>query len=162
MGLYRLMRNLAKAGEGVGVIAIWLMLLITMWDVVGAKVFQQPLRGATEAVGLAQLLAIGSGMAMTLLLGRHIHVEFLLSRMPPWGRRAARFLASLLGFVLLLVVATYIYTYGQSLVRSGEILPGLGIPLYPFAYAFAVLLVFASLYFLVGLFQSLAGQEERA
>ena len=38
----------AKVVESVGVVAVIVMLSVTAIDVIGAKLFQNPLRGATE------------------------------------------------------------------------------------------------------------------
>ncbi|GAA5335678.1 hypothetical protein YIM730264_17020 [Thermus hydrothermalis] len=146
MGLRQRIYALGKLGEALGVLCLWVMLGTTLWDVIGAKVFKSPLSGATELVSIAQLLAVGAGMGMTLLLGRHIHVEYGLHLLP----RPVRGLLSAMGYLLVAIffaiIALYTWRFAQGLAQSGEVLPGLRTPMYPFAYAFWGLLVLSTLY----------------
>lgn len=161
MALKRRMLLLAKWAEGVGVVGLWLMLGTTLWDVVGAKVFKAPLSGAIELVSLAQLLAVGAGMAMTLMLRRHIQVEFLQARLPSPFRRGIGVLSGLFIAAFLALMAQYTWRYAQMLSQTGEMLPGLRQPLHPFAYAFAALLAFNAFYGLYLCLEALRNKERR-
>jgi TRAP-type C4-dicarboxylate transport system permease small subunit len=146
MGLRQRIFVLGKLGEAVGVFGLWVMLGTTLWDVIGAKVFKSPLSGATELVSFAQLLAVGAGMGMTLLLGCHIHVEYALHLLPHPLRGLLSATGQLLIAAFFATIALYTWRFAQGLVLSGEVLPGLRVPVYPFVYAFWGLLVLNSLY----------------
>ncbi|MBU4426203.1 MAG: TRAP transporter small permease subunit, partial [Proteobacteria bacterium] len=92
----RFNRRLSGWCEWLGLAAMLLMMVITCIDVVGAKVFLWPLLGAIDIVMLSQIVAISFAASMSLILGRHIRVEFFFNLLP---RRAQAVINS---FVLLL------------------------------------------------------------
>jgi len=68
--------------EWLALAALLLMMVITCIDVVGAKVFRWRLLGAIDIVMLCQIVAISFAAGMTLILGRHIQVEFFFNLLP--------------------------------------------------------------------------------
>ena len=68
--------------EWIGLFAFILMMLITTIDVMGTKFFLLPVYGSLDMMMLAQLLAMTFAAASTLILGRHVQVEFLCSCCP--------------------------------------------------------------------------------
>lgn len=124
---------------------------------VGAKIFLRPLRGATELVGFAQTVAIATAMAVGLFTGRHITIEFFVSRLPKRVQVTSNRLVSVLGFAFFVLLAWQSYLYGGSLKRAGEISSTAHIPLYPFAYVVAFSAAVASLFFLAELLRSFEG-----
>ena len=87
MGLRRFARRAAFISETVGVYAVLFILALTVVDVIGAKVFLRPVRGSTELVGFAQLVAIAGGMAMACFAGRHVALEFVVDKLPKPAQR---------------------------------------------------------------------------
>ena len=81
-------RGFSGSLEWVGVIGLLLMFLANFVDVVGAKLFLWPLPGATEVISFSQIVAIAPAIAFTLILGRHIRVEFIIDRFPKRIRAA--------------------------------------------------------------------------
>jgi TRAP-type C4-dicarboxylate transport system permease small subunit len=75
-------RSSSRQLEWIGVIGILLMFLANLVDVVGAKLFLWPIPGATEVISFSQIVAIAPAIAFTLLLDRHIRVEFIVMRLP--------------------------------------------------------------------------------
>lgn len=160
MRFRHLAERLAGYGEWVGVVAILIILTLTAVDVVGAKVFRSPLRGATELVGLAQVVAVGGAMAMGLFKGRHITIEFFVSRLPRFAQVLTRGLISLLGLGLFGVLAWKSFTYGHSLRTAGQITSTAAIPFYPFAYVLALFAALAVLYYMAELIATARGDSK--
>jgi len=140
--------------EWVGVIGIILMFLANFIDVVGAKLFLWPIPGATEVISFSQVLAIAPAIAFTLLLGRHIRVEFIIMRLPIRIRESICGFSSLLSLITFVLILWQSFVYGQSLQRAGEIGSTSHIPFYPFAYIIAFCCIPVCLAFLVEVLKS--------
>ncbi len=78
----RFNRQISGLIEWIGIFAYLLIMVITCVDVVGAKLFRTPLFGSIDIVLLAQLLAISFAASITLIVGRHIQVEFFVLLLP--------------------------------------------------------------------------------
>ena len=142
--------------EWVGVIGIILMFLVNLVDVVGAKLFLWPVPGATEVISFSQIMAIAPAIAITLLLNRHIRVEFIIMRFPKRIRGAINSFSSFLSLVIFVLILWQSFVYGQSLQRAGEIGSTSHIPFYPFAYFIAFCSIPVCLAFLVEVLKSLS------
>ena len=148
-------RGFSRSLEWVGVIGILLMFLTNFIDVVGAKLFTWPFPGATEVICFSQILAIAPAIAFTLILGRHIRVEFIIDRFPKRVRAAISSLSSFLSLILFVLLVWQSYLYGQSLQKAGEIGSTSYLPFYPFAYLIAFCSIPVCLVFLIEVLKSL-------
>ena len=123
--------------EWVGYAALLLMMFITCIDVIGAKVFLHPIRGALDTVEIAQLVAMAFAASAALIYGRHIEVEFFVVLLPERVQSAIAFLIHTLGFVLFALLVWRLAQHGHYLQMGGEGSPTVRIPLFPFAYGAA-------------------------
>ena len=131
-------RRLSDWFEWLAFLGLFVMMVITCVDVVGAKVFRWPLPGSIESVQLAQTVAIAFGTGMALILGRHIQVEFFVKLLP---RRLAAVIISvilLLGLGLFIVLVWRLAALGYLLQTAGDYSETIHIPYYPFAYGIAL------------------------
>ena len=110
------------------------MMLSTLVDVVGAKVFNWPLPVGTESVYFFQLIAIGGAIAYGQIDGRHIRVELFVDKFPRQGRAVFHGLAALLSLALFVILAWKSYQYGFTLREANEVTMVSRTPLYPFAF----------------------------
>jgi TRAP-type C4-dicarboxylate transport system permease small subunit len=140
--------------EWIGVIGIILMFLANFIDVVGAKLFLWPIPGATEVISFSQIIAIAPAIAFTLLLDRHIRVEFIIMRLPIRIRETISGFSSFLGLITFALILWQSVLYGQSLAKAGEIGSTSHIPFYPFAYFLAFCCIPVCLAFLVEVLKS--------
>lgn len=148
-------RSFSGSLEWIGVFGILLMFLANFIDVVGAKLFLWPLPGATEVISFSQVVAIAPAIAFTLLLGRHIRVEFIIDRFPKRIRAAISSISSFLSLVLFVLILWQSYLYGESLRKAGEIGSTSYLPFYPFAYLIALCSLPVCLVFLIEVMRSL-------
>ena len=102
--------NLRVSGwcEWLALAALLLMMVITCIDVVGAKVFRWRLLGAIDIVMLSQIVAISFAAGMTLILGRHIQVEFFFNLLPRRAQAVINSVVLLLGFGLFILVICWV------------------------------------------------------
>ncbi len=134
--------------EWIGVAAIFLMMIITTVDVIGAKMFLSPIFGALDIMAIAQLLAMSFAVSTALILGRHVQVEFFMMLLP---ERAASFIDSIinvLGLVLFILIVWRLSVFAYDLRIDGEVSSTARIPLYPFVFAAAAACVPACLIYI--------------
>jgi len=145
----------SRSLEWLGVIGFLLMFLVNLIDVVGAKLFTWPLPGSVEIISFSQIVAIAPAIAFTLILGRHIRVEFIIDRFPKRIRAAITSISSFLSLILFVLILWQSYLYGESLQKAGEIGSTSHLPFYPFAYLIALCSIPVCLVFLMEVLKSL-------
>jgi len=148
-------RGFSRFLEWVGVIGILMMFLVNFIDVVGAKFFLWPLPGSVEIISFSQIVAIAPAIAFTLIIGRHIRVEFIIDRFPKRIRGGISSISSFMSLILFVLILWQSYLYGVSLQKSGEIGSTSYIPFYPFAYVIAFCCIPVCLAFLIEVLKSL-------
>lgn len=130
-------RKFATGIDWVARVAIVLMMLITIADIIGTKVFLHPVFGSIDMMMMIQLVCVSFATASTLLAGRHIQVEFFVLLLP---KRLQAFIDSIvcfLGLFVFLIIVWLLFRYGYTLQTTGETTATARIPLYPFAYGAA-------------------------
>ena len=148
-------RRVSDWFERVGVCGLLLMMAITCADVIGAKVFKQPVYGALDIVMFAQLVAISYATAFALILGRHVAVEFFVILLPARLQAIVDSVISFLGLTLFALIVWRLAAYGYSLQIGGEVSATLRMPLYPFAYCIALASIPVVLVFLVDMLKAI-------
>lgn len=131
-------RRLSEFFEWFGIIALLLMMVITCIDVVGAKIFLWRLFGAIDIVQLSQIVAISFAASITLIVGRHIQVEFFVTRLPNRLQGLINGIISLLGLGFFILIIWRLCAIGYSFKLSGEHSATADIPYYPFAFGIAL------------------------
>lgn len=154
-------RRLSGWCEWIGIAAMLLMMTVTCVDVVGAKIFRWRLLGALDIVMLSQTVAISFAAGMTLLLGRHIRVEFFFKLLPQRVRNITNCLIQFLGLGLFVLVIWRLMVLGYDFQTSGEYSATAYIPLYPFAYCIALACVPVFLGLSAEFLKGLKGREQK-
>ena len=148
-------RLLSSWFEWVGLVALLVVLFITCIDVITAKLFLKPVFGALDMVTLSQLVAISFAAALSLLLGRHVQVEFFVAMLPRRVQAVTDSIVFLLGLILFILIIWRLCVYGYSLQTGGEVSATARIPLGPFAYGIALASVPVCLVFFLEFLNSL-------
>jgi TRAP-type C4-dicarboxylate transport system permease small subunit len=154
-------RRVSTWCEWLAVVAMLLMMVITCIDVVGAKLFLAPLLGAIDIVQLSQIIAISFAAGMTLILGRHIQVEFFFQLLPRRVQAVTDSCVNLLGLGLFILIVWRLVELGRSYQTTGEYTATAYIPLYPFAYAVAIACIPVCLVLFSELLKSLTMREKK-
>jgi TRAP-type C4-dicarboxylate transport system permease small subunit len=123
--------------EWIGFAGLLFMMAITCIDVIGAKLFLNPILGALDTVEIAQLIAISFAASAALIHGRHIEVEFFVVLLPKRVQAGIAFVVQLLGVALFAIIVWRLAQHGFYLQQGGEVSPTARIPLYPFTYGAA-------------------------
>jgi len=154
-------RRLSGWCEWLGIAAMLLMMVITCIDVVGGKVFRWRLLGAIDIVMLAQVVAISFAAGMTLILGRHIQVEFFFTLLTRRAKAVIDSFVLLLSLGLFILIIWRLGVLGHSFQTSGEYSATAYIPLYPFAYVIALASIPVCLVFLQRFLKSLMKRAQK-
>ena len=148
----RFPKNAAQYLEWLGIVGILAMLLFTTIDVIGANLFNNPLRGGTELVRFSQIIAISSAIAINFYLGRHISIDFIVSKLPKLIQNIIGKIITAFCLIFFIILTWQSIRYGASLYRAGEISSSANVPLYPFAFVIALSAAVAALFFVEELF----------
>jgi TRAP-type C4-dicarboxylate transport system permease small subunit len=140
--------------ERIAIIGALGMILGTMIDVIGAKVFHWPLPGSTEVVYLFQIISIAGALAISKIDGRHVRIE-LIDRLHQPGKGIVHSLVALLGLVLFIILVWQSYTYALALHANHEVTATIKLPMYPFALWLALCCIPMVLLLIIELFNSL-------
>lgn len=144
----RFNRKISGWVEWIGFGALFLMVVLTCVDVLGAKLFRTPVFGALDIMMLAQLIAVSFAGANALILGRHIRVDFFMVLFPKRIQAVVDCLIQFLCLVMFVLIVWRLFLYGYSLQTGGEETATAGIPMFPFAYASASAIIPLCLLFL--------------
>jgi TRAP-type C4-dicarboxylate transport system permease small subunit len=150
----RINHSLSVWFERIAILGILGMILSTVIDVVGAKLFRWPMPAGTEIVYLLQVIAIAGALAISKIDGRHIRIEFV-DKLPKYSRAFFNILATLLGLILFIILIWKSYEFAQSMMINNEVTATARITLYPFVLWFTLCCVPVSLILLKELFSSL-------
>lgn len=154
-GLQKLNALLSGWAEAIGLAAAVFMVVLTCVDVLGAKLFLRPVPGSLDMMMLAQLVAVSFAGAGALLHGRHVAVDFFVTRLPSRAQSALGAAVAAASLVLFAVVLWRLAAHGAELQRSHEVTATAALPLAPFAYAAAAAMLPLCLALLEQLLRSL-------
>ncbi|MCU0595531.1 MAG: TRAP transporter small permease [Desulfobacterota bacterium] len=145
-------RKVSDGLEAVALAALLLMMFITCIDVVGSKLFLYPIFGALDVVQLSQLVAISFGAASSLILGRHVQVDFFLLLLPVRLRAAIAASIHLMALGFFILMVWRLFVFGSE--TGGEVTATARIPLSPFAYSIAAASIAGCFVFLLEFFKN--------
>ena len=137
----RFNRKISGWVEWIGFGALFLMVVLTCVDVIGAKIFLTPVPGSIDVMMLAQLIAVSFAGAMALIMGRHVSVEFFMIMFPKRFQALVEAFTNLLCLLLFIIVVWRLFVHGLDLQSGAEETMTAGIPMAPFAYAAALAMI---------------------
>lgn len=118
-------------------VALFVMMLLTVMDVILRRFFGSPIVGTFDLVAMMGAVVVGFSLAKTSWDRGHVFVDFLIEN----RSRAVKngfFIATRIVGILLFAFATYNLTRkGIHLQRSGETSMTFRMPMYPVAYVLA-------------------------
>ncbi|MCL6478632.1 MAG: TRAP transporter small permease [Peptococcaceae bacterium] len=130
-GLDKLNHLISAWFERVAMVGIVGIIIATLIDVIGAKIFNKPLAAGTEVVYFLQIVAIAGALASTKIDGKHIRLEFVDS-LPKRIKSTFNFIVAVLGLGLFILLAWKSFEYAQTLRSTHEVTATSRVPLFPF------------------------------
>ena len=138
-----------------GIFFMMVIVFVTGIDVIGGKLFTWRLLGAIDIVQLSQAMAMGFGVALALIEGRHVNVEFLVNKLPVAAQRILGVIINLIGLLLFILITWRLSVFGYSFFTTKEATATIYIPIYPFIFALALACIPVCLIFLSSLLKSI-------
>ncbi len=139
---------LRKLEKVIGMISRWLnwiagaglisMLSLVVFDIIGIKLFSQPIPGGIEIVAFLGVVVIGFAIAWTQVLKGHIQVDFIVMKISDRPRAVIDAVMTLFGIAFFVILGWQTWVYAQSIQSSGEVSMTQQIPFFPFIYGLAV------------------------
>ena len=134
------MRALERLLGYVAAAALFAMMLLTFADVVGRK-FVASIPGSLELTELLMLVVIFVGLPLASLKGEHVFFDLLDQLLPESLRRFQALLSNGVCAALLLGAAWLVFVRAGRTIEQGDITAQLAIPVGPFQYGAAALLL---------------------
>ena len=126
-----------KIARALGEIAGWLLfacMIIVTLNVILRKVFNNPLLGTYEWVGILSAVMISLGLAYCATVGGHIAIDFIVNKMKPGLQRIIAIICGSISCLVMGGVTVSLFQYANKLAQSGEVSPTTKIPFYIFVY----------------------------
>lgn len=111
---------LSALATGVSAAVVFIMMMITVVDVIGRYVFNAPLFGALELTELLMGLLVYMGLPLATYRREHITISLLTDALPPWLADIQHRLFDVVCGATCGFVAWRMWIYAGRLVRSGE------------------------------------------
>ena len=139
-------------------VALFAMMTLTFFDVIGRKLFSHSIVGSVELTEMMMLALIFAGMPLASLAGEHVVFDLLDSILPERVKRWQAIVSNLICTVLVAVAAWFVFKRAMRTEAMGDTTAQLIVPLAPFHYAAAGLLVVCAL---MHLYLALSGKSRR-
>ncbi|HET8744961.1 MAG TPA: TRAP transporter small permease [Ramlibacter sp.] len=120
-------------------IALFAIMALTFFDVLGRKFASNSIPGSLEMTELLMVVVIFGALPLVSRRGEHVEFDSLDPYLPPWVRRAQWLLVHLLCAAVLLALAWLMWRTGGQFAETGETTAQLQIRKAPFIYGMGVL-----------------------
>jgi len=142
-----------------GVIALFVMMVITMADVVGRYVFNSPILGVFELTEFLVLILVFSFIAYTQADNGHVSVDFLVTHLPRRFRTIVELFNRSACLALMALIAYMGFQRALEMKQVGETSLNLGIPAYPFVLFLVLGCLVACVEYIRSIIRLLADRE---
>ena len=134
--------------SNIATVLLLIVFIIGIIDIIGSKLFAMPFPGAIELIGYFLAVLISLAIASTQLLGQHIHVEILVSRLPVRIRAIIKCIISLALLALFVILVWQTFDLGLSYHAKGQVSVALRLPFHYFLYIMSFAFISPCLVFL--------------
>ncbi len=139
--LYRISHAVNCTGMGI----IFLLMILTVADVVLRKIFNKGILGTLEISEFMMAVAVFFSLAEGELKGRNVKIDLLVSKIALKNRSIIDAIVKSLGFVFYCFVTYAVFGYAALIKSSGEVTLDLWLPKHPFVYICAAALILFSI-----------------
>ncbi len=119
--------------------ALFAIMALTFFDVIGRKVWGQSIPGSLELTELLMVVVIFAGMPLVSLRGEHVVFDTMDSYLPQWLLTLQLAAVHILCAGALLALGWLMWGTGQQFMESGETTAQLKLLKAPFIYGMALL-----------------------
>jgi TRAP-type C4-dicarboxylate transport system permease small subunit len=120
-------------------IALFAIMALTFFDVLGRKFLSNSIPGSLELTELMMVVVIFAALPLVSRRGEHVEFDSLDPYLPLWLRRVQQVLVQTVCAVALLGLAWLMWKTGADFSQTGETTAQLKIPKAPFIYGMGLL-----------------------
>lgn len=120
-------------------LALFGIMVLTFFDVLGRKFLDNSIPGSLEMTELLMVVVIFGALPLVSLRGEHVLFDSLDAHLSPHVLRMQKALIHLLSASALLALAVLMWKTGGQFAETGETTAQLRLPKAPFIYGMAVL-----------------------
>ena len=131
--------------------ALVLMMVLSCADIFMRYLFNRPITGTYDLVGLSGAVLVSFALPYTMLKKGHVAVEILVQSLSRGKRLVIETFSHLLGISLFLVLVWQAILLSRDMKAAGEVTPTVHLPFYPIVYCMALCFFALSLAILVNL-----------
>jgi TRAP-type C4-dicarboxylate transport system permease small subunit len=119
--------------------ALFAIMMLTFFDVLGRKFMDRSITGSLEMTELLMVIVIFAALPLVSERGEHVTFDSLDHYLPAWALRAQSALVNVLCAVMLLGLGWLMWRTGGQFLETGETTAQLKLLKAPFIYGMAVL-----------------------
>ena len=120
-------------------IALFAIMALTFFDVLGRKFLSSSITGSLELTELLMVVVIFGALPLVSRRGEHVEFDSLDPYLPAWVRKAQALLVHLVCAAMLLGLAWLMWRTGTQFLETGETTAQLQILKAPFIYGMGIL-----------------------
>lgn len=113
-------------------ILLFLLMILTIADVVGRSILNKPITGTYEITGLLLAIIVFFSLGKTQLSKGHIEIDIITDKLSKKTQNILESIVSLMLFLLTLLITWQLYEYGLRTFQGNETTGDLGLPLWIF------------------------------
>lgn len=118
--------------------ALVMMMVLSCADIFMRYLFNSPITGTYDLVGLSGAVLASFAMPYTMLKKGHVAVEILIQSLSRGKQLIVETFSHLLGISLFLVLVWQAILLSRDMKAAGEVTPTLLLPFYPIVYCMAL------------------------
>jgi TRAP-type C4-dicarboxylate transport system permease small subunit len=112
--------KVVKVMEGVAVLALWCIMVLTASDVV-LGMFRRPIAGAYDLVGIGSGIAVSFSLAVTSWKKQHIMIDTIYKRFPATVQALWAVVLRSVNGIVFAVLIVYLFGLSFDLIRTGDV-----------------------------------------
>lgn len=140
--------------------ALFAIMALTFFDVLGRKFLGNSIPGSLELTELLMVVVIFAALPLVSARGEHVEFDSLDPWLPAWLRRLQGLLVNLLCGVVLLALGWLMWRTGDQFLGTGETTAQLSILKAPFVYGMGLLCAATGLVHLLLVLRPVASRQE--
>lgn len=113
---------------------LFLLMFLTVGDVVGRYIFNKSITGTYELTGLVLALIIFFSLGTTQIYKGHVEIDFFTNKMSLKKQEILATITSFILFVLTALITWQLFEYTKRIWAGNELSGDLGIPLFIFTF----------------------------
>lgn len=135
--LTRLLRGTVLFLAAVAALSLLLMVALTCAEVFSRAVFNAPIKGTVDMIGLLCALAMICALPYTTAIKGHVAVEYFFLKLGRRGRIAVDTLLRLVLAAFFVLLGWYLARHGHNLYTTGQVSQTVQLPLFWLPYVMA-------------------------